>query len=214
MTHSERLKKISREYLELVCPYVLQYEILTNEFPTSILNEIRSAFTHFTKYFISESEETRESSLVKLENHFKRVLRDCYKYVCAAYDDEYLRFEEIFKSVDLSLIHDGEFLPKLVSTHEDAVKKLAIARKRELETDIKDVKEDELLKLYENAVIAYQTLYDIMSEGKMHAEKLQGKVILKDKKQKKKEKIYEVLTWVFGAATLAGLALTIVGFTL
>ena len=218
MTHTERLKKISKEYLEIICPYLLQYEMLTQEFPVAVLNEIRSAFTHIAKYYVTESDKEKEKSIKKTEDHFKRILRDCYKYVCSAYDDEYLRFGETYKGIDLSLINDGDFLPKLEETRKKAVEKLSIARTRELDTGIKEIDEtkfeNELLKLYQDAYIEYANLYEIIAEAQVHAEKLRKKTIEKEKKAKKKEKIYEVLTWVFGIATLVGVALTIVGFTL
>ena len=89
---------------------------------------------------------------------------------------------------------------------------MMVARTKELESDIRKVEESVLLQLYEEAFVEYDNLYSLIKNEKIHAENLKQKTIAEDAKKKKKEKTYEVLTWVFGLASIIGVVLTIIGF--
>lgn len=212
MTNDERMQQIANDYLEVVCPYMMQYEALTNDFPISLLNEIRSAFTHLAEYYAATDEKVKAKMVDDIEEHFKRILRDCYKYVCEAIEDEYAEFTDLYKCIDLSLISNGEFLTKMVELRNAAIDKMMLARTKELESDIRKVEESVLLQLYEKAFVEYDNLYNLIKDEKIHAENLKQKTIAEDAKKKKKEKTYEVLTWVFGMASVIGVVLTIIGF--
>ena len=212
MTNDERMKRIANDYLEVVCPYLMQYETLTNDFPISILNEIRSAFTHLAEFYATDDETVKSDMVTEMEGHFKRILRDCYKYVCEAIEDEYSEFSDLYRYVDLSLVSNGEFVTKLVELRNSAIDKMMIARKKELESDIKKVDESELLSLYEETFVEYDNLHNLIKNEKPHADALKHKTIEEDLKKKKKERRYEVLTWVFGITSVVGVILTIVGF--
>lgn len=212
MTNDERMRQIANDYLEVVCPYMMQYETLTNDFPISLLNEIRSAFTHLAEFYVADDETVKSEMVTDIEGHFKRILRDCYKYVCEAIEDEYTSFYELYRYVDLSLVSNGEFLTKLVELRNNAIDKMMIARNKELESDIRKVDESELLRLYEETFVEYDNLHNLIIAEKPHADALKHKTIEEDNKRKKKEKKYEVLTWVFGMASVVGVILTIIGF--
>lgn len=212
MTNDERVRQVANDYLEVVCPYMMQYETLTNDFPISLLNEIRSAFTHLAEYYVTDDEAVKTEIVADIEGHFKRILRDCYKYVCEAIEDEYKDFYELYRYVDLSLVSNGEFLTKLVELRSNAIDKMMIARNKELESDIRKVDESELLRLYEETFVEYDNLHNLILEERPHADALKHKTIEEDQKKKKKEKRYEVLTWVFGLTSVVGVILTIVGF--
>ena len=101
-TFEERVKDIYKNYIEVICPYIIQYELLDNSFPIEIINEIRAVFTHLSKYYLSDDVLTKEKNVTKAESHIKRTILDCYKYICTAYEDKYKAFEEKYKHVDLS----------------------------------------------------------------------------------------------------------------
>jgi len=107
-TDEERIKVIYKNYIEDICPLILRYEILVNSFSVEILNEIRAVFTHLSKYNLVDDALIREKNLSKAEGHIKRAKLDCYKYLCTAYEDEYSKFDEMYKNTDLSLDSDDE----------------------------------------------------------------------------------------------------------
>jgi len=41
-TIEECVRNIYKNYIEVICPYIIQYELLSNTFPIEILNEIRA----------------------------------------------------------------------------------------------------------------------------------------------------------------------------
>jgi hypothetical protein len=53
-TDEVRIRDIHKTYIEVICPYIIQYETLANRFPTEILNEIRAVFTHLSKHNLSD----------------------------------------------------------------------------------------------------------------------------------------------------------------
>ena len=181
MTIDERVREIYRTYNEVICPYVLEYELLSGKFPTEILNEIRSILTHLSKCFLSDDNKIKESNIIKAEGHIKRTILDCYKYICITYDDEYKAFERKYRYTDLSLIYNGEFLPELLESRKNAVKLMKDARKSDLAINSDDVINcDEAYKKYEDAFVAYSSIYNHINNSYKKLENLRKKTLLKN----------------------------------
>jgi hypothetical protein len=180
LTIEERARDIYKKYIEVICPYIIQYELLDNTFPVEILNEIRAIFTHLSKYYLSDDILIKDKNISKAEGHIKRSILDCYKYICMAYDDKYAEFNTNYKYVDLSLVDNGEFLPKLLETHEDAIKLMLDARKSDLLiTSDDETGVDEAYEKYEKAFIKYSSVNDIISSSYKKIETLKRKVVFK-----------------------------------
>jgi len=177
----ERIKDIHKNYIEVICPYILQYELLKNEFPIEILNEIRAVFTHLSKCYLSEDVSIKEKNLLKAEDHIKRAILDCYKYICMIYNDKYVEFEKNYKRIDLSLVDNGEFLPKLLEGRKRAVELMLEARESDLAiTSDNEIGIDEAYKKYEKAFIAYSSVYELINNSYIKLEHLKKKAIFKD----------------------------------
>ena len=91
MTIKERIKKIYEDYLNLIVPLIEQYEVLENEFPVGVLNEIRALFTHMAKASNTQG-KICSKEVGKAEGHITRLLRDCYKYNCVALEKKYREY--------------------------------------------------------------------------------------------------------------------------
>jgi len=91
-TDDKRIRDICSNYIQVISPLVLKYEVLANNFPTEVLNEIRAVFTHFAKYTLSDDPSIKGKNLTKAEGHIKRSILDCYKYLCMTYEDVYIDF--------------------------------------------------------------------------------------------------------------------------
>ena len=90
-------------------------------------------FSHiYQMYNLSVNVSTKEKNLSKAEGHIKRSILDCYKYICMAYEDEYSRFDKMFEDTDLSLVDNGEFLPKLLEARNNAINLMRDAQKIDL----------------------------------------------------------------------------------
>lgn len=202
MTTDERAIEIYKTYIDVICPYILEYELLTNEFPVEILNEIRAIFTHLSKFYLSESDVIKEKNISKAEGHIKRSLLDCYKYLCMVYDDEYKRFEKMYSRIDLSLVDNGEFLPKINESRQRAIVLMKNARKSDLAVDSDDeVNCEEAYKKYEGAFIAYSSVKELLDNSHKKLDYLKKKVVIKD--------FFSISGWVIG---IIGIILTIIAF--
>jgi len=174
-TFEERVKNIHKNYIEVICPYIIQYELLENEFPIELLNEIRAIFTHLSKFNLSDDISIKEKNLSKAESHIKRAILDCHKYLCYIYEEKYKDFERIYKNVDLSLIDNGEFLPKLLESHKDAMALMLEARKSDL-----SINSDDSYEKYEKAFIKYSSVYELINSSYKKLEVVRKKALLKD----------------------------------
>ena len=180
-TIEERVNVIYKKYIEEICPYILRYEVLNITFPVEILNEIRAVFTHLSKYYLSEDVSIKEKNVSKAEGHIKRSILDCYKYICMAYDDKYDEFSRDYKNVDLSLVDNGEFLPKLLETRNAAVSLMLDARKSDLSiTSDDEPSADQAFEKYEKAFSKYSSLYDLITGSYIKIETLKRKVVIKN----------------------------------
>jgi len=180
-TIEERTRDIHKNYIEVICPYIIQYELLSTSFPSEILNEIRAVFTHLSKNFLSDDVLIKEKNISKAESHIKRAILDCHKYICTAYEDKYNEFKRDYKNVDLSLVDNGEFLPKLLETHKDAITLMQDARKSDLLiTSDDETNADEAYVKYEKAYLKYSSLYQLIESSYKKLETLKRKFVLKD----------------------------------
>jgi hypothetical protein len=202
LTIETRAKEIYKEYLNVICPYIVQIELLEGKFPVEILNEIRAVFTHLSKYYLSDDDSIKEKNISKAEGHIKRSILDCYKYICVALDDQYKRFEKKYERVDLSLIDNGEFLPKLLETRKNAIDLMMNARESDFSIDSDDeINCAESYTRYEKTFIAYSNVEKLINESYKKMENLRKKAIIKD--------FSAVGGWVIG---IIGIIIGIVSF--
>lgn len=158
---ASRYKKIYSEYLETVAPLIIRYETLVNKFPIGILNEIRAVFGHLAKYNVSEQEETKEKELSKAENHFTRLKRDCYKYLCMAYEDKYKEFQNL--AIDKFEEPIKTMAIKVSQLHEKAIDNVLIAREMELSI-YSEEKHEKSFNYYEQAFEYFNKIQDIIKQ--------------------------------------------------
>ena len=181
MTLDERAGEIYKTYIDVICPYILNYEILTGSFPIALLNEIRAIFTHLSKYHLANNDKIRESNISKAEGHIKRSILDCYKYICIAYDDEYRKYEKKYERIDKSFVDNGEFARKLLDSYHNAVNLIKKARKTDfLINSDEEINIDEAYKNYQEAFIAYSSVYELLNNSYKKLDYLKKKAIFKD----------------------------------
>ena len=129
--YQKQISMIYEQYQNTVKPYVAQLEVMENEFPVEILNEVRSIMSHIAKCYETDDENIIEININKANSHMKRCILDCYKYLCLAYSDFYKEFIHTYRFTDLTVIDNGEFWSKLCETVAKAKQQLIAAKEKE-----------------------------------------------------------------------------------
>ena len=73
LAHKEQLDEVFQVYLDDINPFIVQFEILKNEFPIELQNEIRAMYGHLARAAIAATPEEAERNLAKIKSHTKRV---------------------------------------------------------------------------------------------------------------------------------------------
>lgn len=173
VVYQEQISMIYEQYQNTVKPYVAQLEVMENEFPVEILNEVRSIMSHTAKCYETDDENIIEININKANSHMKRCILDCYKYLCLAYSDFYKEFIHTYRFTDLTVIDNGEFWSKLCETVAKAKQQLIAAK----ENMVEDV--EEAYTEFENAYIEYHKIHQLIENSYEHLIKLKRKTFWK-----------------------------------
>ncbi len=159
MSQSIKEKNIFANYLKVVAPAMIEYENITNAFPTGVLNEVRDVFFHLAKTSTLSDEELREREISKADRHMTRAMRDCYKYICAALENTYQNYQKKFTALLKNIKTEEEKQKALLieETHIQAMKNLTSARTMEIDP-LSDDKDEEIFKAYDKALSTYRLL--------------------------------------------------------
>lgn len=141
--YQKQIADIYKQYQQTVKPYVAQLEVMENEFPIEILNEVRAIMSHIAKCYEITNEELIQKNIGKAKSHMKRCVLDCYKYLCLAYSDYYENFVHKYRFTDLTVVDNGEFWSDLCETVSKAKKQLILAKQKEgMVEDVEDAYND------------------------------------------------------------------------
>ncbi|MCR1960196.1 hypothetical protein CWE04_11885 [Thomasclavelia cocleata] len=196
------LNGIFEVYVNKINPMIFTYEILADNYPIEILNEIRSIFTHLSRCTFDTDEKNVNNNLTKAYSHAKRAILDCYKYNSLAYADKYYEFMDQYKNVDLSLIDNGEFLIKI--TNKLCLANSLMIQAKRSEAENKSL--DEQYTKYENAYFEYSEIYKILENTQIKAENLKQKAIIKSNKENRKILINNIIGIIGVIATIISIA--------
>lgn len=155
---TEREINIYKQYQDIIAPFIAELEVRDTEYPIEIFNEVRSIFTHLSRYKIQK----QAKDLISAESHVKRAILDCFKYMCISMAEEINDFRNSYKKVDLKLADNGKFLPELDRLEHIAKKSYKTAKVSEIKKEISD---DELYVLFETAYNNYKTLLDFLESS-------------------------------------------------
>ena len=63
-----RIFNIFKQYQDIVSPFIAELEVRDTEYPIEIFNEIRSTFTHLSRYWIQQfaSSKYRKSNWINI----------------------------------------------------------------------------------------------------------------------------------------------------
>lgn len=175
--YHEELNEAFSTYINVINPFIVQFEILKNEFPVELQNEIRAIYGHLSRASLAKKEDEVKRNIQKIRSHTKRAVLDCYKYSCIIFTDHYTDFFERYKGVDLSYLHDGTFLHETHCLHKAASEKLRAAKKAE----ISNVSDQDLFDLYEDAYNRFADLDQKLQEAEESAAFLQHRATTKDR---------------------------------
>lgn len=176
MEYSEEINNIFRIYFEDINPFIVQFEILKNEFPIEVQNEIRAIYGHLVRASIAKNENEVVRNIEKMRSHTKRALFDCFKFSCIIISDEYTNFFIRYKGVDLTYINKGDFLRDIQQKYRDASNQIKKAKQLELS----NASEDQLVSEYQYAYELFADIDKKLREAEKDASYLKHKATKKD----------------------------------
>ncbi|MCL2755066.1 MAG: hypothetical protein FWD35_05060 [Oscillospiraceae bacterium] len=194
-----RVREVFVAYTNIICPFVITLEVIDNEYPIEIFNEIRSIFFHLSVFMKSEDFSAKESELIKAEGHLKRAHLDCYKYLSHSYLEYHRDFVKIYAHYDLRAVEDGQFIIDLSDLRKAAIEKYEYAKNAEAQR----VEVDKLYFLFEESYNACRKLYIRIRDSEHKCQRL-----------RKKHKVITTVNWVIGAIGVAGTIFGIITFFL
>lgn len=194
----DQIANIYKSYLVDIAGFISTLEVLDNEYPVGILNEIRAIFTHLARCYAFSDCVDVDSQIIAAERHIKRAKLDCYKYICVSHMDYIERFYQIYKNIDLTYIDNGEFVKELRNKTELAKVKIKEAKcydvynvkvTKDLTLDDFDnideycqsICDDDLYDLYMEAYTAYSDCISLIKEHDEDIQYLVRKTAKKDK---------------------------------
>lgn len=134
----ERVRLLYIEYQEDIKPLTFYVERKYHKFPKSLLKEFRDVFDHISRcYERDATEQYKEESLKKAENHFDRIKLDIYKYVSDYKKREFSRWKKKYNKYNLQDINDGMFWKKVLELEEEGEKIFSDARSVEAKNIVK-----------------------------------------------------------------------------
>lgn len=151
-------EKIYWQYQNIIAPFIAELEVRDNEYPIEIFNEIRSIFTHLSRYKLQKSDK----DILAAESHSKRAILDCYKYLCISMEEKVCGFRNEYKNIDLGLADNGKFLPELNRLELRAKNAFKLAKETEIK---KEIDEDKRYILFESAYNEYSEMDKFLDDS-------------------------------------------------
>jgi len=162
-------------------PVMALAETLKQEFPGPVLNEMRNLADHVASCFrYNATEQICLNELKRARRHIARAIIDCYKIMIICYGDIVVDFYKQYKSVNLALVNDGEFLPELTRLKDIAIKKTIYAKKIESESFSE---RESSYSAYMEAILAYDEVNNHInnhSQGLAHVAQIARRNLLKE----------------------------------
>lgn len=186
--YQESINEVFRIYHEDINPFIVQFEILKNEFPIEIQNEIRAIYGHLVRASIADNDKDVERNIAKMRSHTKRALFDCFKYSCILISDKYHALFERYRGIDLTYINKGHFLHDIQQRYRQATKQLQAAK----ELELSNASEDQLVAEYQRAYELFADIDKQLNEAESDAAFLKHRATRRD--------LLAIASFVVGAA--------------
>lgn len=199
---AELIQKEYSFYREEVKPFTDAVDIAFDHIPIGTLSEIRDFTGHLADAATGFdcTEEERKGNIRDAHTHLRRVLLDCYKFLCISLRDDVKGFDRKYRWSNLSDVRDGEFVPKYTKLKQ-AAKRAAKAAKKVERLGRNTKSEDGLGEVYDKYLETYNAYCDVTEYIENSIEAVQ-RAAHKDIRRT----IFSVLGWVIGvAATIWGI---------
>ena len=145
------VKEVFIFYREYVKPLYCEIEARNNSLPVELLFEIHAAFDHLKRFFV-EGEDC-ELSCKKAISHLKRGSLDAFKLKLKYYNADIERLQA--SKVDLELLDNGQFWPKLIA---DKCRIIELAKKARLSEGHTDP--EQAFELWAEVSLKIDTFYE------------------------------------------------------
>ena len=186
--YQESINEVFQIYYEDINPFIVQFEILKNEFPIEIQNEIRAIYGHLVRASIADNDADVQRNIEKMRSHTKRALFDCFKYSCILISDKYSDFFERYRGIDLTYINKGHFIHDIQQKYRQATKQLQAAK----ELELSNASEDQLVAEYQRAYELFADIEDQLNKAESDAAFLKHRATRRD--------VLAIASFIIGAA--------------
>lgn len=186
--YQESINEVFRIYYEDINPFIVQFEILKNEFPIEIQNEIRAIYGHLVRASIADNDADVQRNIEKMRSHTKRALFDCFKYSCILISDKYSDFFERYRGIDLTYINKGHFIHDIQQKYRQATKQLQAAK----ELELSNASEDQLVAEYQRAYELFADIEDQLNKAESDAAFFKHRATRRD--------VLAIASFIIGAA--------------
>jgi hypothetical protein len=155
--HEELIKALYRKYSEEFKPWLAAVESKYQEFPATLLNEIRAYVDHISRCYVNGSPDAQiEKNIDRASGHLDRGIYDCIKYLVVWYFEDTNKFEAQTKNVDLTIIENGAFYVNYRSLRKEAE---SLVRKAKV---IEKINHDESYRLFQDGFNTYCQLSEMI----------------------------------------------------
>ena len=122
------MDEVFSKYRNVLKPLLAEIEAEDLQFPTAILNEIRSAFDHLARHHADNS--GKSENLVKAVGHIDRAIFDCYKWLIVSHHDRIEAFQAQNEHKDWSTVDGGRFNSKFCELRCEAKNSYITAKRQ------------------------------------------------------------------------------------
>lgn len=155
------LEKLYQQYNIPVKPLLAEIEAIYEKFPLALYNEIRAMNDHVARAFTAKDDSKATEQIGKAENHIKRIIRDCYKYLNLFYKREAEAFDRSICSIEPRSTKDCERMATYGRLSDKATNLVEDAKKKE-----HLVADEKTYQNYQNAYNAYKDLHQFIVENR------------------------------------------------
>jgi len=188
-----KVSNLYTDYRKKIHPLIILIQNESGEFPTQILNEIRSFDFHIACcYFYIDDDTLVNEHIDKATEHIDRMLLDCYKIVVnIIHLDKIKKFEKYTEKYNHrieKIIDNGSFLSKYRKLKNEIKEKTNTAQISEMESKNKK----DIIKLFEDASVLCWQLEELIDANQSAINELIDSL----KRKITIEKVIKILGWI------------------
>jgi len=158
--------EIFKNYMDVVQVLIMAIEVRRGIFPAYIYTELRSLFTHFSRFRLADTLEDKLHHLNGASRHLGRMTRDLHKDLCFTIAEENKNYINKFAKAILLVGPHGDLNKRLAQQEKKARNLYFDAKILDSKGTLTDNEEVRLFDAFQTAYAAYSELDNLIEENK------------------------------------------------